>query len=410
MAHNLNLINVITWLQNEEQGQLEKIARVYDSADLLIEEYKTFPSASIGGLCIARTFEYDEFDNLIGQRVFMAEWTAVQEEAASTAISSVILSNDVVLPGTPADTLIAVISAVGGVGPFTFSLFSNPGDVFSIRADHDLYIDEIAVVGSYPIIIKATDSAGQTFFMPLTIEVTSFLNQLSTFFNGVNQYIDCSTEADAQYDGTAAFSISMWQKKVNTAGSQIIVGNTGTLSGFNQVGIIAYFDINASNRVQFQINGGGTNRIKVRGVVGAPALGAWTNIVITYDGTQTAAGVNIYVDGSALSLSVQNDGLTLSSASVEPWTLGAKEGGGNPYLGDVDEVALWDVELSAAEVTELYNSGTPSNLASHSQTANLTHWWRMGDGDTFPTIADQVGSMDGAMLNMTDDNITGDVP
>ena len=70
--------------------------------------------------------------------------------------------------------------------------------------------------------------------------------------------------------------------------------------------------------------------------------------------------------------------------------------------------------LSAAEVTQLYNSGVPTNLAAdeggYASSADLTHWWRMGDEDTYPTITDNAGSINGTMTNMTSGDIVEDVP
>jgi hypothetical protein len=82
--------------------------------------------------------------------------------------------------------------------------------------------------------------------------------------------------------------------------------------------------------------------------------------------------------------------------------------------GKIDEVAIWSAGLTNAEVLAIYNGGRPGNLGSHSRAASLEHWWRMGDGtgDVYPTVADQVGSADGTMTNMTSGavNFVADVP
>jgi hypothetical protein len=43
-------------------------------------------------------------------------------------------------------------------------------------------------------------------------------------------------------------------------------------------------------------------------------------------------------------------------------------------------------------------------------TTSPTHWWRMGDGDTYSTIQDNVGSAHFVMYNMTAANIVTDAP
>ena len=83
--------------------------------------------------------------------------------------------------------------------------------------------------------------------------------------------------------------------------------------------------------------------------------------------------------------------------------------------GNIDEIAIWkDKVLTASEVTALYNSGAPIDLSSDSgdyvSSDDLDHWWRMGDGDSFATIEDNVGSYDFTMTNMASEDIVTDVP
>ena len=40
---------------------------------------------------------------------------------------------------------------------------------------------------------------------------------------------------------------------------------------------------------------------------------------------------------------------------------------------------MWSKQLSGSEVTELYNSGTPLDANTHSASANLQAYWRMGN-------------------------------
>lgn len=75
------------------------------------------------------------------------------------------------------------------------------------------------------------------------------------------------------------------------------------------------------------------------------------------------------------------------------------------FDGQIDEVTMWDKELSAAEVTALYNGGSPIDPTTHSAAANLSNYWRCGDGDTYPTIADNVGAYDLTMVNMESGDI-----
>ena len=74
----------------------------------------------------------------------------------------------------------------------------------------------------------------------------------------------------------------------------------------------------------------------------------------------------------------------------------------------VDELSFFNAELSASEVASLYNGGTPSNLAIF--TPGPAHWYRMGDGDSAPTLTDSIGNADLTMTNMGDANFLSEVP
>lgn len=73
----------------------------------------------------------------------------------------------------------------------------------------------------------------------------------------------------------------------------------------------------------------------------------------------------------------------------------------------VDELALWASD-EQSNVSSIYNSGTPFDLTTLASPPD--NWWRMGDGDTFPTISDNVGSLDFTMVNMTVADFVSDVP
>ena len=106
------------------------------------------------------------------------------------------------------------------------------------------------------------------------------------------------------------------------------------------------------------------------------------------------------------------------SGSMTDATSQAKFGAGgssstapNPFTGNIDECTVWSVGFVSSDVTALYNGGHPNNPTTHAQAASLTHWYRMGDGDTYPTITDQVGAINGTCTNMASSaNIQASVP
>ena len=47
------------------------------------------------------------------------------------------------------------------------------------------------------------------------------------------------------------------------------------------------------------------------------------------------------------------------------------------FTGFISNGSVWNKALSASEVSEVYNSGQPGNLSSHSASSNLVAWWKM---------------------------------
>jgi len=174
-----------------------------------------------------------------------------------------------------------------------------------------------------------------------------------------------------------AFTISAWFKTSGTE-SMIIVSKCSLATPFT----LQYF---------LAVDGSG-NIACTAGTESFPATsgtdyrdGKWHHVVLANDTTN----FQVYVDG----------------APALAGTTGAKVvgtdpvvGGGfnattpfNMFLGLIDEVSFWDAGFSAADVTELYDEGVPTDLTAHSEYTNLATWLRMGDGtgDELPTIIDQ---------------------
>ena len=65
-------------------------------------------------------------------------------------------------------------------------------------------------------------------------------------------------------------------------------------------------------------------------------------------------------------------------------TIGGYSNAGVAFTGSIDEMNIWDVSMSADQISELYATGSALNLLKHSlylaDSSNLHSWWRMGDG------------------------------
>lgn len=396
--YNPKSYNVIQLLQNEDQGQLEKIARFYAANGNLLQEYKAFPAAAINDACLSRTFNYDASDQLIGSVATTAKWTQTMQDASTSDISDILLSSITGVPGDPDGTKIADITAIGGVIPIVFTLQSDPGNDFRIDNDTELVWNGTAPTGSFPITIRATDGIGQIKDVNFTIRSFAFVNATSVSFNGTDENVDMGTAASVQFSKTDSFSFSCWLYRDTGAGTDYIYStNTG---GNNGQGIGIWTD--GSERINFGLNGGTAgNRINARTPTASYVVDTWFHLVCTYDGTELISGVHIYIDGVDQTLTTVQDALTGDFQVTNDSKIGSRSDNASYWSGNIDEFAIFNDEKTSAEVTTLYNAGTPGDLAGF---ADIIHWYRMGDNDTFGILIDNIDALNAFMINMAPSN------
>jgi|9_EtaG_2_1085328.scaffolds.fasta_scaffold04411_7 hypothetical protein len=231
--------------------------------------------------------------------------------------------------------------------------------------------------------------------------VIPYSNTKSIELDGVSDYITMGNVLAFNKDN--AFTFSLWINMQQSETSSIL---SKSESSNNFAGYLLYTTSSGGgNKLLFRIRTNASNFILFTST-SVFNLNEWYHVSITYDGLGANTGINMYVNG------VNQAGArtgTSSSAFTnnQPFNLGARNLNSLFFNGLIDEVAVFNSELSSSDVTSIYNSGNPPDLSSHS---NLVSWWRMGDNDTYPTISDNIGSNDGTMNGMTSASIVSDTP
>jgi hypothetical protein len=128
---------------------------------------------------------------------------------------------------------------------------------------------------------------------------------------------------------------------------------------------------------------------------------------MTYDGSQNISGIRFYVN-NVVDTTPASGVVTNTLLGGYPVYFG-RRGTAFHLPGNLDEISVWGKELSAAEVSTIYNSGSPLDVRDQG-ISQLVSFYRCGDGDTFSTISDNQGSDDLTMTNMTADDFVLDVP
>jgi hypothetical protein len=94
-------------------------------------------------------------------------------------------------------------------------------------------------------------------------------------------------------------------------------------------------------------------------------LNEWHHIALTYDGTRYAEGVKVYVDGEPWKWQVLLDDLNNPRPlRREPLRIGGGGGADNRFQGRIDDVRIYERELTAAEVGVLASTASVDEIAA----------------------------------------------
>ena len=174
-------------------------------------------------------------------------------------------------------------------------------------------------------------------------------------FNGTNAYVDLGNNIFNSF--TSDFSVSMWFNVNTVSGNQTLFSTLSYNSG-NGIGN-GWFITLRSNALVFEIytNSGSSSALSSGNIINTST---WYNVIITRKG---ATGSKVYINGSLISSNSSTLDVTYNTSSLQiPCSIGAWKYAsvsvGNYTNGKIDELNIWNKELTAADVTALYNGGT----------------------------------------------------
>jgi hypothetical protein len=104
-----------------------------------------------------------------------------------------------------------------------------------------------------------------------------------------------------------------------------------------------------------------------------PPINKWTMITYVFGGENT----EIYINGTLFNSSENSSNLNFSNAIIGNTVTVLTDGQNteNSYNGSIDEFSIWNITLSASQISDLYNGGLGNNLSVGSGevfTLNLT--------------------------------------
>ena len=199
-------------------------------------------------------------------------------------------------------------------------------------------------------------------------------------FDGVDDILDCGAGASLEnLKAGGGMTISAWILPDNMG-----EGNEGVLLGkINTTGWNLRFINGTTNALRFAHAGGALlQRTMANSLL---TLDVWSHILLTWDGSNTAANVHIYLNGSEVTYQTTINGATLSTDADQPLFIGAQPGGVRDWNGSIAEVGIWNVILSAGEITSLAKGASSATVRTAAQRPFYAPIW--GVASTEPDLS-----------------------
>lgn len=220
-------------------------------------------------------------------------------------------------------------------------------------------------------------------------------------FDGVDQYGELSDGGETFWDAASnanGGTISMWFRSSDvypaTSGqSNYLMGSYYLVFPTGNFGYISFKNDGGTNRVVLNRTdldfGSGTSTIWVDSQsTGAVNLAddTWHHLVFIMVPYLTKWRSYLYINGSNIPLTansvVNAPNTSYPGASGMLMTVSRY----NTYYGafDIDEIAMWDKELTSSEISYIYNQGVQGfgfdqNFGNYNSASNLYSWYKMGD-------------------------------
>ena len=220
-----------------------------------------------------------------------------------------------------------------------------------------------------------------------------FSNTRSLDFDGGDDFVGMG-DGTLEFNRTSTFTISFWFKPEQSETS-IIIGKSR--SGGNYQGYMIWQQAYGTHvRIYSRLRKTSSNKVRFQGNV-TLTLNQWHHVVMTYDGSGANTGLKMYFNGtedSGVKSNTLSEDIDWGAESI-PFNVGARMNGNQPFNGLIDEVGVFDSELSQTNITNIYNSGVPASLASFSP----INWWRFEEGSGTTAVDSGTGGLDGTLTN-----------
>ena len=350
--------------------------------------------------------------------IFQASGTSTTEVPVITSATSISI--------TQGDAINYELTADYGVG---YEWENLPSGVTTVEGNVRKLVGGTGLTaGTYTPTMRAINYNGtDSETLTITVSTPPFSNTRSINFNntyylGANASLLSSTlgRSGNGSGSSDAWTVAMYFKpSTNSSGQTVFYFGD---SDVTNAGHINMRFIGSTDRFRLQY-GSNNNYVRFQSAANSLVAGSWHHLFIAYNGGTTGASSGDLADYySRFTIRIDNTNVVPSgtwshnnfgySGAIDADNLRVGRYASGNYMRDgcrVDELAIWDSDQSS-NASSIYNSGTPFDLST--LTDQPRHWWRMGDGDSYPNLQDSgtQANCTFIMYNMTSSDIVNDVP
>jgi hypothetical protein len=194
---------------------------------------------------------------------------------------------------------------------------------------------------------------------PTTIASPKLASGKLTFVPGrLAQAADLTEEPQLTFAETPAldaahpFTIAFWIKPEGPSGMEILQHYNGSPKSVSGYEIAVDYCNKGKCDVIVRLAAPGENRIEVYSTDGI-ALSKWNHLAVSYDGSARARGVQIFIDGRNLSISVRADKLPADTSFAHGDLQMGNKSWGTPFKGQIADLRFYDHRFYPNEALQL---------------------------------------------------------